>query len=740
MSALESALALAAKGFKVFPVPANQKRAVLEDWPNKATADAAKIRAWFTDWTGDPVDSNIAIHTDGLLVLDIDAKGGVNTYDALAELESELGPLPHVVETPSGGFHAYMRLPEGRTIANTSKTLKPWLDTRSHHGYVLAPGSSIGGKPYDWLIAGGGEENRPPSSVAELPLAPDHLLDRIGAPRPKAELPQDIVYDTPEAIAAAADYLKRAAPSIQGDGGDFTAFKTAARVRDFAVSESTALDLMLDHWNPRCEPPWDPEELMAKVGNAFRYAENTPREPGSEFDTVELAGDPHQKGIDKIDPLAFHPHGPIDLQHLPKRQWLIEGVAARGFVTLISAPPGSGKTQLIAQILLATAHNSSASGFAVHESAPTWAFNAEDDIPELQRRIGAAMIHQPLDWDSREHDWAISSGVDSPLSIAKWDPQNHKVRINDHAVSALRSNILKHHIGLLILDPFADIHDAPESDNDAIKRVMGVFTNLAKETNTAIIIATHTRKLPNASSDGHAGNAESVRGASAMVAKARVVLTLMPMSPKEAKHYAIDPRHQGRYMRVDTAKNNLGPTERGAKPLWLKWESVPLPNGDTVGVLAPAAIEPVDSRVKRDPGDEFDDSDEGANAASARAVADKMEATRPPDTDALWSEIRLAMGAAGGKGGTLEKFAAVALGGQKQSKWLKAGGDRRIRFRKSPDGKLRIRWTSSNKATESEGDLAPLDLVDETEFKALDLEAENGQMSADFDDLVSAFE
>ena len=734
MSSLQHALELAAKGFKVFPVPANNKRVVLEDWPNKATTDPAKIRAWFTDYDGDPVDSNIGICTNDLLVIDIEgeAKGGRNPYDVLSDIEAELGPLPHVAETPSGGFHAYLRLPPGAKVANTAKTVWPGVDTRSWHGYVLAPGSAIDGKPYKWLIAGDGKENWPPASIDDLPVAPDHLIAKIGAPKPKADLPSNITYDTPASIDQAIDFLKRTPPAIQGDGGDFTTFKTAARVRDFAVSESVALDLMLDHWNPRCEPPWDPEELQAKVNNAYRYAENTPKEPGSEFEAVEFVQDLHKLP----EPFGFHPHGPIDLKNLPQRHWIVEGVAARGFVTLISAPPGSGKTQLIAQLLLAVSHNTAATGFKVHEPTASWAFNAEDDIAELRRRIGAAMIHQSLDWPSRAHDWAISSGVDSPLSIAKWDAQNHKVRINDQAVSALRANILQHHIGLLILDPFADIHDAPESDNDAIKRVMGVFTALAKETNAAIVIATHTRKLPNASSDGHAGNAESVRGASAMVAKARVVLTLMPMSPKEAKAFAIDPRHQGHYMRVDTAKNNLGPTERGAKPLWLKWESVPLPNGDKVGVLAPANIEAAESRVKRErpQGEEFKDT-------KAQIIADQMEATTGPDVMCMWSDVRSAMGPMGAKGGALVKYATEALGEKRQSDWLPTGDGRRIRFRKGHDGKIRVWWSSSNEDEEEEvapGGRKASKWEEIREDKAFDLDPDSD--TEDREDLASIFE
>lgn len=710
MSTLESALALAAKGFRVFPIPANSKKAVLLDFPDKATADPDKIRQWWTDWDGTPMDHNIGISTDDLLVIDIEgkAKSGVDPLETLSAIEAELGRLHFMVDTPSGGYHAYMRLPAGRRVANTSKTLWPGVDTRSWHGYVLADGSTVDGKSYGWSISIP-DENRPPISIDELPTAPDDLLDRIGTPRDKADLPSNINYDTPDAIQQATDYLKRAKPAIEGDGGDLQTYRVAARVRDLAVSQETALDLMLDHWNPRCEPPWDPEHLEKKIDNAYRYAENTPHEPGSEFGPVDVGSPASGLSGD----LAFHPHGPIDLNSLPQRHWLIEGVAARGFVTLISAPPGSGKTQLVAQLMLSAAHNAPVAGFPVREPTAVWSYNAEDDTTELQRRVGAAMLAHNLQWETRTHDWAISSGVDHPLTVAKWDTQLHRLRIDHNAIANLRSNIVKHNIGILILDPFADIHDAPESDNDAIKRVMGIFTQLAKDTNIAVIIPTHTRKLPNASSDGHAGNAESVRGASAMVAKARVVLTLMPMSPKEAKAHQIDPKFQGHYMRIDTAKNNLGPTERGAKPLWMKWESTPLPNGDKVGVLAPVALEQVESRVKKERpvGEEFQDE-------VALAIADQLGKSAEPATEVMWSVVRAAMGPMGSKGGVLEKYAAKALGGGARSPWIEAGKGVKIRFRKATDARVRVCWMYSDDAYE--GRVEPLlDASEGADFDAL---------------------
>ncbi|MFT3672043.1 bifunctional DNA primase/polymerase [Aestuariivirga sp.] len=725
MTTLHKALALAAKGFRVFPIPANSKKAVLVDFPNKATTDEAKIREWWTDWDEALAHHNIGISTNDLLVIDIEgqSKSGIPPLETIKKIEAELGKLHFMTDTPSGGYHVYLRLPEGRRVANSVRRLWPGVDTRSWHGYVLADGSVIDDAPYRWTESIP-DENRVPEAIGELPIAPDWFLDRFNAPKEKADQPADIDYDTPDAVLKATDFLKRAKPSIQGDGGNDQAYRTACRVRDFAVSEDTALELMCDHWNNRCEPPWSVDELEQAIGNAYRYAQNTPRVPGSEFEAVAIEDAPSPG---KSLPLVCEPHGDLDAATIPKRHWLIEGVAARGFVTLVSAPPGSGKTQFLAQLMLSAAYDAPLAGFAVKEATAAWSFNAEDDISEMRRRIAAAAQHHNLRHDARKHDWAINSGVEHPLNIAKWDPQAHRLRIDFGAIENLKANIVKQQIGLLILDPFADLHDAPESDNDAIKRVMGVFTQLAQDCNCAVVIATHTRKLPNASSDGHAGNAESVRGASAMVAKARVVLTLMPMSPKEAKAHHVEPQHQGHYLRIDTAKNNLGPTERGAKPLWMKWESMTIANGDKVGVLAPVSLEKTESRVKKEalPGEEFVD-DKAATTANVLEAAGVR-----PGEEVFLARYKRAIVEEAKKNGLenesrYEKFFTAAVADKVA---LPAGNGRLLVFRKNDglhaDRKIRVKLLSSNNVVDFPGksgaaNRADVDIHSSTVFPSAD--------------------
>ena len=98
----------------------------------------------------------------------------------------------------------------------------------------------------------------------------------------------------------------------------------------------------------------------------------------------------------------------------------------------------------------------------------------------------------------------------------------------------------------------------------------------------------HTAKPPQGGSDGHAGNMNSARGASALTGVARVVQTLFGMSGKDAEACGVDEEDRHLYVRLDDAKANLGPP--GMATRWFQREGVQIANGDEVGVLVPTAI------------------------------------------------------------------------------------------------------------------------------------------------------
>jgi putative DNA primase/helicase len=185
MSMLDHALALAARGWPVFPChPATKQPLVKSDVPGEgglklATIDEAKIRAWWQRWpqamiglpTGAPI---------GAFVVDIDAgedKATGEVFEAAAlqlNLERAIGgPLPatRYALTPRGGVHLYFQLPDDGEVGNRANLLGKGsrIDIRGDGGYVIAPPSVRNdGVAYAW-----GDD------APDIAIAPMALVDLV---------------------------------------------------------------------------------------------------------------------------------------------------------------------------------------------------------------------------------------------------------------------------------------------------------------------------------------------------------------------------------------------------------------------------------------------------------------------------------------------------------------------------------------------------------------------------------
>jgi Bifunctional DNA primase/polymerase, N-terminal/Family of unknown function (DUF5906) len=298
-SKLDHALALAKHGLRVFPLIEGGKLPAIDGWPEKATTDVEQIKAWWTDPVlGWPRDYNIGIATgDGLTVLDVDNKGKKKGNDSLALLADLYGPVPSTPRTltPTGGLHLFFRCDV--PLRNSAGKLGDGLDVRGYHGFVVAPGSELvneHGHPsgtYKWI-----QEPVDGDVLPEMPRWLLGLCERADPDAPAKTTPL-IELDTDAAVARTRDYLISSAPrAVEGQHGDTTTFQVAARCKDLGVSEATAADLMLEHWNPTCSPPWDPEELQRKVANAYRYGTSAPgaAAPEAQFEPVEETGNSGQ--------------------------------------------------------------------------------------------------------------------------------------------------------------------------------------------------------------------------------------------------------------------------------------------------------------------------------------------------------------------------------------------------------------------------------------------------------------
>lgn len=333
MSLLAAALAWASRGFRVFPLAPGTKippRGLA--WKAEATTDPERIGVW---WAVDP-DCNVGVATGGgLVVVDVDTRvpGALGALMALDLPDDTL-----TVATPGGGFHLYY---QGDDVANSAGKLGRGIDVRGAGGYVVAPGSyfadSDGAKGYK-----GSYSLR---HDAPALLAPPHLILMAGAPRAKED-GGPVSVDDPRDIDYAIRYLQTEAPlSIEGRGGNDTAYRVAARMIEIGVSAETMTDLLAEHWNERCEPPWSRDELVAFAAHAETYAQTRQGSGG-----VAAAAEAFSGAV----PLDATPEGAASsrffdgraLFNLPYPNWLVEDVIPDRGVGLLAGQSRAGKSLL----------------------------------------------------------------------------------------------------------------------------------------------------------------------------------------------------------------------------------------------------------------------------------------------------------------------------------------------------------------------------------------------------------
>lgn len=253
----EQATKLALAGIPVFPCRANEKVPATARGFRDATLDIDTITAW---WTDNP-NYNIAICPEdaGWCVIDLDPGG----EEAWVKLLTEMGAhdATYEVETPRGGRHLYFR---GSLPPSASK-LAEHVDTRGARSYVLVPPSIVNGKPYKVL------HDRP---LIDVPgwIAPRIASGDRRASRSFAE------YDTSAALARGRnllrDMVRRGNVAISGCGGNDKTYALFAELFNLGLGRDTAIGLVLELWNPACQPPWHQEELETLAEHASQYAQN----------------------------------------------------------------------------------------------------------------------------------------------------------------------------------------------------------------------------------------------------------------------------------------------------------------------------------------------------------------------------------------------------------------------------------------------------------------------------------
>jgi hypothetical protein len=103
--------------------------------------------------------------------------------------------------------------------------------------------------------------------------------DQTGEPTPAVKLGRQLAereyrqrhpVEAPS-IERARAYLAKMEPAIQGNNGSGACFRAACKlVGDFGLTAEAAMQLLVEEYNPRCQPLWSERELRHKVADAMR--------------------------------------------------------------------------------------------------------------------------------------------------------------------------------------------------------------------------------------------------------------------------------------------------------------------------------------------------------------------------------------------------------------------------------------------------------------------------------------
>lgn len=336
--------------------------------------------------------------------------------------------------------------------------------------------------------------------------------------------------------------------------------------------EETEAEMAL-RWNREADEyladakPDDFDHYLASMAEAGR---------NRDFNDVcrEDGGEAVRDAIKDARPLGFRatPFAWPDPATIPRRRWLFGHWLLRGEITAVIAPSGVGKSTITTAIKLSLASGTPFLNRSLPEGARTvWLWNLEDDQDELSRQVTACGLRHRIGAVECGNRFYVDSGLDQRLCTAIEEDGGFK--LVEPVYENLKAEIVERGIDVLTIDPFVSSHEIDENKNVQIDKVVKRWKLLAKETGCAIVLVHHTKKM-----GGREVKAEDSRGAVALIAAARVVLTINTMTAEEGESFGIAERKERlSFVRIDNDKANRSPPENAT---WFKKESVDLGNGD----------------------------------------------------------------------------------------------------------------------------------------------------------------
>lgn len=588
-SKLQWATWLAAVGrisgaFKVFPCLPDDgsvdeggkpfcKRPRIAGWQKLASWDGLTVE---TMWLNSPNSNTGLAIQPGFVAIDADLyKPG--HAEKLAAYEAENGTFPETMEFESANGGVHLIYKTERTLGNSAGSLPGFGDVRGFGGYLVGPGSTINGRPYT-VIDGAVHPAPLPEHVDK------HLVSRRSGERKGSREGVDV--DDPLNVARFITWLRRdAKPSIQGQRGNDTLAHTGAMGWSYALSEDTALSLMVEHWNERCQPEWDLEALAKHGGSGYRTAQ-------SDFGNMaQISGFKDWTKLDqpRTDDI-FRTAADIADIAAPVREWAVgsdaDGWIPLGGLTFLYGAGGVGKTALVGQLCIALARGEPLFGTLPVRQMPTLFIAAEDELGELHRRFKKQGIRK-----TDNVTFASVDGLETALH-----PSFRKDAIEDTWLY----NIISHRLAtmpagpkFLVLDNLAQMYMGNYYEPSEITRFLNQYLRrLCKQHDATGLVLAHPSENQKTSGDGGYGGVQWSNGLRARLYFERHMTTGYPARGGKP---AVKPKAIGRERVLSRKKANYADDgERGIVLDWSDYSFVPVTSSEGAAAKATAELTAAD--------------------------------------------------------------------------------------------------------------------------------------------------
>jgi len=516
--------------------------------------------------------------------------------------------------TGGGGRQLFFTYPPNwRSAVNAKTDIN--VDIRCQGGFaVLPPTLHASGKNYTWI------EGRAPWEI-DIALAPDWLLEEVeklirehggGSP---ANVNEKQSTKNSELLFVAAGQTGNVSPLSANIPGTYDAFGHLIDGREDKMYKqiwAALVGLRIDSpispgmreeeaiWgeyerNTDVQVPQDGETKLQGLEREKRGPTEfhkkwltTLKKWDTEIAEAAKVRQAKEKQADPVkpppQPLALQSAFPITENEIPVRDWIVPGLLLKRNLSVLVAPPASGKSLLTLQLAIAVALGLAWGGWFPRKPEKVLVINAEDDFDEMRRRLFAAAKSMGVNQADLVGKVLLAEAPES-IVIAKMDSRTKSV-IRTPLIEDLVTTIIANDIGLVIADPFAETFEGDENSNSEVKWAGILWREVARRIRGSLLLVHHTKKY----AGDMAGNQDASRGGGALIGTARILSTLFTMTDDEAKLFNIPPEERDQYVRFDDAKANH--SAKG-KVKWFRKITISLNNGDgfipgdDVGVLDP---------------------------------------------------------------------------------------------------------------------------------------------------------